>query len=67
MSMYGIRSTLIDGDAIILGSTDLIAQVATLAVGEPVPEGWRVLTGNERTSQIGRVAYRFEIESESFS
>lgn len=63
--MYGIRSTIIDGDALDPSSTDLLAQVATLVVGEPVPEGWRVLTGNERTSQIARVAYRYEIEAES--
>lgn len=60
--IYGIRSTLIDGDALNPSSVDLISQVATLDVGQPVPEGWRVLTGNARTSQIGRVAYRYEIE-----
>lgn len=64
MAIYGIRSTVIDGDALEPSSLDLIAQVGTLAVGESVPDGWRVLTGNERTSQVGRVAYRAEIEDE---
>jgi hypothetical protein len=49
---------LISGDPLSPASTDLIAQTANLPVGEPVPEGWRVLTGNERTSLIGRLAYR---------
>ncbi len=65
MSIFGIRSTVIDGDALCPFDTDLIAQTGQLKVGEPVPEGWRVLTGNERTSQVGRVAYRFEIKEEA--
>lgn len=65
MSIYGIRSTVIDGDALCPLDTDLIAQTGTLKVGERVPEGWRVLTGNDRTSQVGRVAYRFEIKEEA--
>lgn len=61
MAVFGIRSTVIDGDALNPSDLDLIAQVAQLNVGEPVPEGWRVLTGNVSTSQVARVAYRFEI------
>lgn len=53
---------LLSGDPMEPGATDLIAQTASLAVGERVPDGWRVLSGNERTSTIARVAYRFEIE-----
>jgi len=64
MSIFGIRSTVIDGDALAPADTDLIAQVAQLAVGEPVPEGWRVLTGNAHTSQVARVCYRFELGEE---
>jgi hypothetical protein len=54
---------LISGDPLSPESTDLIAQTMNLPVGEPLPDGWRVLTGNEKTSLIGRLAYRYEIES----
>jgi hypothetical protein len=54
---------LISGDPLSPVSTDLIAQTANLPVDDPVPEGWRVLTGNERTSLIGRLACRYEIET----
>ena len=64
MSVYGIRSTTIDGDSLDPSSTDLIAQVGQLKVGERVPLGWRVLTGNAMTSQVGRIAYRYEIEDD---
>ena len=57
-------NTLIDGDPLNPCGTDLIAQVSTILVGDPVPEGWRVLTGNSTYSQIARVAHRFEIEGE---
>lgn len=53
---------LVSGNPIEPCSTDLIAQTATIPVGTVVPEGWRVLTGNNRTSSIARVAYRYEIE-----
>jgi hypothetical protein len=38
---------LLSGDPLAPSSTDLIAQTKSLAVGERVPDGWRVLTGNE--------------------
>lgn len=53
----------ISGDALAPSSADLIAQTKNLDVGKPVPAGWRVLTGNARTSTIARVAYRYEAES----
>jgi hypothetical protein len=56
---------LIAGDPMEPASTDLIAQTKSLAVGRPVPDGWRVLSGNERESTIARVAYRYEVEEES--
>jgi hypothetical protein len=46
-------------------STDVIAQFSRLPVGRPVPDGWRVLSGNTTESEIARVAFRFEIEEES--
>lgn len=53
---------LIEGDPLDPSSGDLIAQTQSLAVGEPVPEGWRVLSGGHAYSQIARVALRYEIE-----
>lgn len=58
------QTVQITGDAIDTCSSDLFAQIDTLAVGLPVPDGWRVLTGNSRWSQIARVAMRFEIMPE---
>jgi hypothetical protein len=54
---------LLSGDPLEPSGTDLIAQTKSLAVGARVPDGWRVLSGNERESTIARVAYRFEAES----
>ena len=56
---------LIQGDALEPCGSDLIAQLESLPIGRPVPEGWRVLTGNARTSLIARVALRSEAEEES--
>lgn len=56
---------LLRGDPMAPLSTDVLAQFERLAVGRPVPDGWRVLSGNERDSEIARVAYRYEIEEES--
>lgn len=53
---------LIRGNPMEPSSTDLIAETASLPVGDPVPEGWRVLSGNMTESEIARVAYRYEIE-----
>ena len=60
-----MRFVLISGDPMAPASTDTIAQFQRLAVGLAVPDGWRVLSGNERESEIARVAYRYEIEEES--
>ncbi len=55
---------LLDGDPLAPTGIDLIAQTARLEVGKPVPEGWRVITGNAQDSLIARVAMRCEIEEE---
>ena len=57
-----VCSHLIVGDALDPSPTDLLAQTATLPVGKPVPEGWRVLSGGLRSSTIARVVYRYEAE-----
>ncbi len=54
------HSYLLAGDPLAPESTDLIAQTTYLRVGLPVPDGWRVLTGNPSDSLIGRVCYRYE-------
>lgn len=59
MSFY-----LIAGDPLEPSSGDMIAETASLDVGQPVPAGWRVLSGNERQSVIARVVLRYEVESE---
>ncbi len=59
------QNILLSGDAMEPNSCDLIVQLDSLRVGLPVPDGWRVLSGNVEQSQIARVAYRYEIESES--
>jgi hypothetical protein len=57
-----MRFVLISGNPMEPESTDRIAQFDSLAVGRPVPDGWRVLSGNTTESEIARVAFRFEIE-----
>jgi len=52
---------LISGDPLNPAGSDLIHQTDYLDVGLPVPEGWRVMTGNMMTSEITRTAYREEI------
>jgi hypothetical protein len=54
---------LVNGDPMNPESGDLIAQTGVLKVGEPVPDGWRVLTGNSEYSTIARVCLRYELES----
>ena len=58
-----MQNFLLSGDPLAPCGTDLIAQTKSLAVGRRVPDGWRVLSGNERESTIARVAFRFEAES----
>lgn len=59
---WAVESRLLQGDPLNPASGDLIAQTARLNVGEPVPEGWRVLTGDEASSLIARVVLRYELE-----
>ena len=54
---------LIKGNAMNPQDDDIIAQIATLDVGKPLPQGWTVMTGNSGWSIIGRVAMRMQIEA----
>lgn len=60
--MQIIDSVLVEGDPLMPCSIDLIAQTATIPVGQPVPQGWLVVTGNSFYSKIARVALRHVIE-----
>jgi len=57
-----ITRHLVTGDPMNPEATDLIVETGALQVGSPVPEGWRVLSGNMQWSSIARVVMRFEIE-----
>lgn len=59
-----ISNRLIKGDPFDPSSGDMILQEGTLDVGNPVPDGWRVLDGNMHSSQVVRVVLRYEIEDQ---
>ena len=56
---------LIYGDPLNPQNDDIVAQSENLGTDEIVPDGWRIMTGNERYSLIMRIAYRHEIEAET--
>ncbi len=58
-----ITTTLHVGDPLNPDDTDILIQSGWLYVGDPVPAGWRVMTGNDRDSLVMRVAYRYEVAS----
>jgi len=60
--MMADENTLIKGDPMKPDDLDLIAQQKWLPTEDAVPDGWRILTGNNHRSLIARLAYRFEIE-----
>ena len=59
-----INNQLLRGDPLAPSDYDLIAQFALLNVGDPVPDGWRVLDGNMHHSEIVRLVLRHEEEAE---
>ena len=63
--MKTVINHLVSGDPLSPQAGDVIAQIAVLNVWEPVPEGWRVLTGNANVSKIARIVLRGEIEGPS--
>jgi hypothetical protein len=60
-----MKSTLHSGNPLHPHGSDIIIQSTTLKVGKPVPEGWRVMTGNNNYSEIMRIVYRMELEIEA--
>jgi hypothetical protein len=62
-SLTVTQNTLIKGDVLDPSCDDIIAQIAILKVGEKVPKGWNVLTGNSMDSLIGRVVLRMQLET----
>jgi len=63
--LHIISNTQISGDPLDPSSGDTIAQMALLDVGDRVPDGWRVLSGNMHSSTIARVVLRYEVQSDS--
>jgi hypothetical protein len=72
------KTVLTEGDALEPSGTDILTQFGRLKVGEPLPDGWTVLTGNRHDSLVARVLYRedadpgwgdegFELEDELVS
>lgn len=57
-----IKTTLFEGDPLESLSTDILIQTARLDVGKPVPDTWRVMTGNSFDSLIMRIVYRYELD-----
>ena len=62
-----IKFTMYDGDTMDPSSTDLIIMEGRVEVGQPIPEGWTVHTGNQFDSQVTRIAYRYQIEEEGLA
>jgi hypothetical protein len=61
-NVWSINFTLIEGDAMEPSGTDIIMARGRLNVGSPVPDGWRVLSGTQRSSDVVAVGFRFEME-----
>jgi hypothetical protein len=61
-AVWSITFTLVEGNPFDPRSDDLIVAYGRLNVGEPVPAGWRVLTGNSQSSLVVVVGYRAELE-----
>lgn len=60
-----MENILLRGDPLSPSDCDMIAQLDLLPVGDPIPPGWRVLSGNDRYSQIARVALRYEMDEDT--
>lgn len=60
--MKTVISHLVSGDPLSPQAGDVIAQIAILNVGARVPNGWRILTGNNNVNKIARLVLRGEIE-----
>lgn len=57
------ETTLIDGDALTQFASDILVQQGIIDVGEAIPTGWTVLTGNDKHSLVTRVIYRGDLEA----
>lgn len=60
--MKTVINHLVSGDPLSPQAGDVIAQIAILNVGALVPNGWRVLTGNNNVNKIARLVLRGEIK-----
>jgi hypothetical protein len=64
MTVHSITNKLVDGDPLDPSDFDIIMQEGRLDVGVPVPDGWKVITGNQLNSQVIRLMTRWEIDQE---
>lgn len=62
-SVQVLDSALVRGEPLRPDQGDILAVLGRLDVGEPVPDGWRVLTGNAYTSLVAATFFRHELES----
>tara|TARA_R110000824_G_scaffold7831_7_gene35418 strand:- start:2157 stop:2357 length:201 start_codon:yes stop_codon:yes gene_type:complete len=63
--MIGVKNVLLEGDACSPDDSDMIAQTATMKIGEEIPDGgWRVLGGGLNHFTMARIVYRYEIKGE---
>jgi hypothetical protein len=60
--VWGITFSLHEGDAMRPESTDVLIADGRLNVGEKVPDGWRVLSGNPHSSRVMATGFRYEFE-----
>lgn len=61
-----VKTTLVDGDALIRDGQDLFVQTITLPMGQrPTGDYWRAVTGNSFDTLWVRAVYRFEIVNET--
>lgn len=57
-----MQNYLFEGDPMQPASTDLIIQRGMLPVGERIPRGWNVISGNIHYSVVYRVTTRYTAE-----
>ena len=61
--MMILKTTPLDPQAREKFATDLFVQEAIIKTGEKVPEGWRIISGNNNSSLIARVIMFCELET----
>jgi len=60
--IHSIVYRLYEGDAMAPCSLDILVAEGRLDVGQPIPPGWRVLSGNPINSSVAIIGYRHEFD-----